>query len=84
MLELGAVAALVPKNLNTWDGLILDYLRDEGLATPTLLVSEFDEREDTDEVSRQWINARLRRLAEHGHVRNLHDTGVYEFVDDPR
>ena len=75
---------LSPEDLNKWDNLILDYLRDEGRATPTLLVAEFIERGDTEDVSRQWINSRLRRLAEHGHVRNLHDTGVYELAEDPR
>lgn len=75
---------LSPDDLNEWDELILDYLRDEGRATPSLLVEEFIHRGEIEDVSRQWVNSRLKRLEEHGHVRNLHETGVYEFVSDPR
>lgn len=77
------IMPLSPEDLNEWDKRILDYLGEEGRATPTLLVAEFTDR-GQEEVSRQWVNSRLTRLAEHGHVRNLHDTGVYEHVDDPR
>jgi hypothetical protein len=69
--------------LNDLDGLILDYLRDDGRATPTLLQRELEARGEDPGV-RQNVNARLTRLAEHEHVINKRDSGVYEFVDDPR
>ncbi len=74
--------ALNPSQLNDLDEAILDLLA-EGRATPTLLREELAERE-IREVSRQYISSRLSRLQEHGHVRNLRETGVYELVDDPR
>lgn len=67
--------------LNELDNRILDALAN-GRATPTLLKKIFEEN-GTD-VSRQYINQRLKRLSEHGHIKNLFDTGVYESVSDPR
>lgn len=69
-------------DLNGWDREILDLLA-EGRATPTLLKHQLTER-GRDDVSRQYLNSRLTRLAEHGHVENLLDTGVYELREDPR
>lgn len=37
-----------------------------------------------EEVSRQYVNQRLKRLSEHGHVENLLETGVYDLTNDPR
>jgi hypothetical protein len=71
--------ALDPGDLNDLDGTILDYLREEGRASPTL----FRRGEGVD-TSRQWVSSRFVRLAEHDHIRELHDTGIYEFVSDPR
>ena len=68
-------------DLNEMDGRILDYLAD-GRATPTLVRRLLEH--DEIEVSRQYINQRMKRLEEHEHIRNLLDTGVYELVDDPR
>lgn len=70
-------------DLNDLDCLILDYLRDHGRATPRLLQREL-EADGHDVGVRQYVNSRLGRLAEHGCVRNVRDTGVYEFVSDPR
>jgi len=73
--------ALTEDQLNKLDNEILDVLAD-GRATPTLLKNIFEE--NGIEVSRQYINQRLRRLCEHEHVENLFDTGVYELTTDPR
>lgn len=69
---------LGPEDLNEMDRQILTYLRDEGRASPTL----FLRAEDIDS-SRQWVSSRFVRLAEHGHIRDLYDTGIYEFVEGP-
>lgn len=58
------------------DRAILDALTD-GRATPSLLV-------DKTEVSRQTIHNRLNVLVASGFVEKVHDSGVYELVDDPR
>ncbi|MFW6382428.1 MAG: hypothetical protein ACOCZD_00125 [Haloferacaceae archaeon] len=68
-------------DLNDLDKKILDVLSD-GRATPTL-VKRLLERDSTD-VSRQYINRRMKRLSEHDHIENLLDTGVYEMLEDPR
>jgi len=33
-------------------------------------------------MPREYITQRLRRLQEHGVVRNLEDTGLYELTED--
>jgi hypothetical protein len=71
--------ALKPDDLNTLDEKIINYLANEGRASPTL----FMRAEDID-TSRQWVSSRFTRLAEHEHIRELYDTGIYEFVSDPR
>ena len=73
---------LSPDQLNDLDQALLDLLT-EGRITPTLARKQLDERGLAD-VSRQYINRRLKRLAEHEHIENLLGTGVYELVDDPR
>lgn len=67
--------------LNEVDEKILEVLSD-GRATPTL-VRKMLEEAGTD-VSRQYINQRMKRLSEHDYMENLLDTGVYELVTDPR
>ena len=67
--------------LNDLDDRILDALAN-GRATPTLLKKIF-EKDGTD-VSRQYINQRMKRLSEHDHIDNLFNTGVYELISDPR
>jgi len=72
---------LTEDQLNDLDDKILNVLSD-GRATPTLLKKMFEE--EGTEVSRQYVNQRLKRLSEHDHIENLFDTGVYELVTDPR
>ncbi|WP_129116263.1 hypothetical protein [Halegenticoccus tardaugens] len=69
--------------LNDLDRAILDYLRANERATPTLLMLELQDN-GVETGVRQYVNSRLSRLAEHGHIRNVRDTGVYEFASDPR
>lgn len=71
--------ALTPNDLNDLDEAILEYLAKEGRASPTLFM-----RAEDVETSRQWVSSRFTRLAEHGHIRDLYGTGVYELVEDPR
>jgi len=68
-------------DLNDWDRRILTYLRD-GRATPGL-VRKLAVEDGQGPITRQYINGRMKRLEEHEHLRNLHDSGVYELVDDP-
>lgn len=70
---------LTADDLNDLDEKIVEYLATEGRASPTL----FMRAEDID-TSRQWVSSRFTRLAEHEHIRDLYDTGIYELVDDPR
>lgn len=71
-------ADVIPEErLNDVDRQLLALLR-EGRITPTLAM-----KLELPDKSRQYINQRLVRLAEHGHVENLEGTGVYELVDDP-
>lgn len=74
---------LSPDDLNDWDERILRYL-DEGRATPGLVRKMMLRDEVTDEISRQYINERMTRLAEHDHLTNILDSGVYELASDPR
>jgi len=73
--------ALSDDDLNQTDIAVLEVL-EEGRATPELVRIKL-ERSDR-EVSRQYINRRLKRLREHGHVNNVENTGVYELIEDPR
>lgn len=70
-------------DLNDLDNEILDCLH-EGRATPTLIKRLLERNGTREEVSRQYVNQRLKRLSEHEHVENLLNTGVYELTDDPR
>ncbi|QIO25466.1 hypothetical protein [Haloarcula sp. JP-L23] len=72
--------ALEERDLNDTDVKILDTLS-EGRVTPTLARKLLEQ--DGIEVSRQYINQRIKRLEEHGHVENLHDTGVYQLISRP-
>lgn len=58
------------------DTAILDVLAD-GRATPAHLVDE-------TALSKQTIHGRLNVLVAAGHVEKVHDSGLYELVDDPR
>lgn len=66
---------LEPRQLNDADEKILDELH-RGRGSPSFLAERTD-------VEQTYINQRLRRLDEHGHVENL-SRGLWELVDDPR
>ena len=61
--------------LNEADEKIIDTLQ-EGRNVPANLADELG-------YSRQYIQNRIKRLREHGIVKNV-GRGVYELVDDPR
>lgn len=73
---------LSAKQLNDVDRNVLTLLH-EGRITPGLAQTLLAQRGIAD-VSRQYVNQRLGRLAEHNHVRNIEGSGVYEVVSDPR
>lgn len=54
---------------------ILRELR-QGRCTPAALV-------DWTGVSKQTVHSRLNVLVAAGHVEKVHDSGLYELVDDP-
>lgn len=64
-----------PIQLSDTDKAVLEIL-DEGRNAPSNIADQLD-------FTRQYVQQRLRRLEEHGHVRNI-GSGVYEIVDDPR
>ena len=74
--------ALEPRRLNDIDEAILAILS-EGRATPALVRTLIEEQQG-DVPSRSYIGQRMVRLAEHGHLANVRDSGVYELVSDPR
>jgi Fe2+ or Zn2+ uptake regulation protein len=65
-----------PEELNESDYKILEVLR-EGRATPAAL-------KDWTGRSGQTVHNRLGRLVAAGHVEKVHESGLYELVDDPR
>lgn len=65
-----------PKDLNDSDREILGVLR-EGRATPAAL-------KDWTGLSGQTVHNRLGRLVAAGHVEKVHESGLYELIDDPR
>lgn len=73
---------LDPDQLRDVDLDLLEVL-EGGRVTP-VYVRERWKDEGVNDVTSTYIGQRLQRLAEHGHVRNLQDTGLYELVDDPR
>jgi DNA-binding IclR family transcriptional regulator len=58
------------------DQQILDALAD-GRCTPAFLV-------DITGLSKPTIHSRLNVLVAADHVEKIHDSGLYELVDDPR
>lgn len=77
-----STVALEKSDLNDLDRQILDVLK-EGRASPMLALRILEDRQNLD-VTRQYVGSRMVRLAEHGHLENLYDTGIYEIRDDPR
>ena len=61
--------------LNETDGAILEIV-EEARNAPLNVANRLD-------LTRQFVQQRLRRLEEHGHVQNI-GSGVYELMDDPR
>lgn len=76
-------AVLTPDKLNDLDRAILDYIKEDGRATPRVIQKALKARGKEPGV-RQNVNSRLTRLAEHGHLNNVYDAGLYELVADPR
>lgn len=75
MPTLPTKVTLNPDQLNNTDAGIVDLLR-EGRITPRYAAGELDKQQP-------YINQRLKRLVEHGHVRRV-DRGLYELVEAPR
>jgi len=75
-----STVALTKEDLNETDLAILEVL-EEGRATPELVRIKLEK--SGKDISRQYVNRRLKRLREHEHVENVEDTGVYELVDSP-
>jgi DNA-binding Lrp family transcriptional regulator len=61
--------------LSDTDNEIIEIL-EEGRNAPLNIANRLD-------FSRQYVQRRLKRLEEHGHIQNI-GSGVYELVDDPR
>ena len=61
--------------LSETDKNILEIL-EEGRNAPSNIADRLD-------FTRQYVQRRLQRLEEHGHIRNI-GSGVYELCDDPR
>jgi predicted transcriptional regulator len=66
---------LDPDDLNDTDEGIIQMLT-EGRCTPRYIAGELD-------LQQPYVNQRLKRLVEHGHVKRI-DRGLYELGDDPR
>ena len=63
-------------DINESDEKILDALQ-EGRGTPALLIDETG-------LSKPTVHSRLKLLITTGSVEKIHDSGVYELVEDPR
>lgn len=64
------------EELNESDRAILDELA-KGRGTPVALI-------DWTGLSKQTIHSRLNVLVAADHVEKVHESGLYELVDDPR
>lgn len=68
---------LSPPQLNDADEQILEFMdRVGGRVTPTWIAEDQD-------LSRTYVSQRLKRLREHGHVKQPF-RGLWQLVDDPR
>lgn len=74
--------ALSASDLREIDKIILNYLR-EHCVTPAYCRDRIIDEGHRDEITATYCGQRLQRLEEHGHVRNLYDTGLYELVNEP-
>jgi len=85
---------LKPAEIDDLDDAILDYFlegREEGVpwgkATPSEIHRALDDRGDLDDLGnpvRQTIQNRVQRLCYADHLENVHGTGNYRFLSDPR
>lgn len=73
---------LSDEDLRDVDRTLLDYLV-EGRVTPVYARDRIHDETEREYTS-TYLGQRLQRLGEHGHVRNLYGTGLYELVEDPR
>lgn len=69
------------EDLREIDVFILDLLQ-EGRVTPKF--ANISIEEEIGDYSRGYVQQRLKRFEEHGHVENLKDCGLYELTHDPR
>jgi len=74
---------LDPDDLREIDEVLLDYLQ-EGRVTPVYARERILEEGIRDTITAQYCQQRLARFEEHGHVRNLFETGLYELLNDPQ
>ena len=72
---------LEPGQLRDIDKRLLLYLRQRAV-TPAYCRLRLKQDEMGD-YSRGYVQQRLSRLEEHGHVENLLNVGLYELIDDP-
>lgn len=63
---------------------ILEYLDNDGRATPVVVHAHLESLENIEVPTRQTVNDRLSRMALAGYLKNVHSKGLYEIVDDPR
>lgn len=70
---------LTADDLNDLDEKIVEYLATGGASVADTLYACGRCRHVP-----KWVSSRFTRLAEHEHIRDLYDTGVYELADDPR
>lgn len=75
--------SLGPDDLREIDARLLDYLN-AGRVTPVFAREQMLDEEFRDDITGTYLQQRLKRLEEHGHVRNLQDVGLYELLSDPR
>lgn len=67
-------------DLRDVDCSLLEYLR-EGRVTPAYARKRLES--EGKEYSRGYVQQRLARFEEHGHVENLLDSGLYNLHNDP-
>ena len=75
--------SLEPDDLRDVDERLLDYLT-EGRITPVFAREQMVDEGFRDKITSAYLQQRLVRMEEHGHVRNLQDVGLYELLGDPR
>jgi hypothetical protein len=71
---------LSTEDLRDVDRSLLEYLR-EGRVTPAYARKRL--KSEGEEYSRGYVQQRLARFEEHGHVENLLDSGLYDLDNDP-